>query len=204
MRVQTLNIEGMIYLYKNLFTKNNTPLAVLKKRVEQNYADFKAEILSLMDEEEIYDMAHRVAAVKDTYEQLTSDSDYLDEDDVTFLLRFHNPLEMVADYLQERQAGYPVEIDEALMELYNADNHEEHYLTIDFADELTEKYGDDVRIKIALLMETIEAGERYLRLSKLADNIATEDSTNLSRAFTHFEFDKDGFFIHEDEKEGCF
>ena len=89
----------------NLTKKNPTSLAILKERVEQNYADFKAEVLSLMDEEEIYDMAHRIAAVKDTYEQLTSDNDYLDEDDVAFLLKFYNPLEMVADYLQERQAG---------------------------------------------------------------------------------------------------
>jgi len=193
-------------LYKNLFKNNLTPLAALKERVVQNYADFKADTLSLMDEEEIYDMAHRIAAVKDTYEQLNSDADYLDEHDVDFLLRFHNPLEMVADYLQERQSGYPVEIDEALMELYNTDDHEENYLTVDFAEKLTKKYGDDVRIKAALLMETIEAGEKYVRLLKLTSTADADacDYGELAKPFKPYVFDEDGFIIYEDDGEGCF
>ena len=188
-------------------TKQLTPLALLKQRVEQNYADFKAETLSLLDEEEIYDMAHRIAAVKESYEQITGDSDYLDDDDVDFLLKFHNPLEMVADFLQERQAGYPVEIDEALMELFNTDNHEENYLTVDFANELIAKYGDDVRIKVALLMETIEAGNRYIRLLKLTsqdDSDEENELRELSSPFKPMDFDEDGYFIYEDDGEGCF
>ena len=197
----------MILLFKTHTKKDLNPLETLKKRVGQNYADFKAEVLCLMDEEEIYDMAHRIAAVQDTYEQLTGDMGYLDEDDAVFLVKFHNPLEMVADYLQERQAGYPVEIDEALMELYNADDLEENYLTVDFADELIKKYGDDVRIKVALLMETIEAGERYVSLLKLANNNDSDgvcDYSELATPFKPFDFDEDGFFIYEDDKEGCF
>jgi hypothetical protein len=186
--------------------KNLTPAAILKKRVEQNYADFKAEALSLLDEEELYEMAHRLAAVKDTYEQLTSDDvlDSLDEGEVEFLLKFHNPLEMTADYLQERQAGYPVEVDEALFELFSADDHEENYLTIDFAEELIAKYGSDVRIKVALLMEAIEAGDRYLRLLKLTRDADDKcDYEELCTPFKPLDFDEDGFFVYEDE-EGCF
>lgn len=197
----------MVYLNIIHCTKQLTPLALLKQRVEQNYADFKAETLSLLDEEEIYDMAHRIAAVKETYEQITGDSDYLDDDDVDFLLKFHNPLEMVADFLQERQAGYPVEIDEALMELFNTDNHEENYLTVDFANELIAKYGDDVRIKVALLMETIEAGNRYIRLLKLTsqdDSDEENELRELSSPFKPMDFDEDGYFIYEDDGEGCF
>jgi len=197
----------MVYLNIIHCTKQLTPLALLKQRVEQNYADFKAETLSLLDEEEIYDMAHRIAAVKETYEQITGDSDYLDDDDVDFLLKFHNPLEMVADFLQERQAGYPVEIDEALMELFNTENHEENYLTVDFANELIAKYGDDVRIKVALLMETIEAGNRYIRLLKLTsqdDSDEENELRELSSPFKPMDFDEDGYFIYEDDGEGCF
>jgi len=173
--------------------KNFTPLALLRKRVEQNYADFKAEML-IGDEEYIFDMAHMIAAVKDTYEQMTSDSDYLDDGDAEILLRFYNPLEMVADFLQERQAGCPVDINDALIGLYGTENLEESYITMDFAEELAEKYGDDVRVRIALLLETIEAGERYLQLMKLAD---LPDMG---------EFCDNGFFIFEDEDdgEGCF
>ena len=113
---------------KNTQTKkSHNLLMLLKKRVEQNYADFKAETL-MLDEEELFESAHRIAAVRDAYEQISNGgADYLDEGEVAFLLKFYNPLEITADYLQERQAGYPVEIDEALMERFNADNYEENY-----------------------------------------------------------------------------
>jgi len=142
----------------------------------------------MLDEEKLFESAHRIAAVMDTYEQITNeDTDYLDEDEATFLLKYYNPLEMVADYLQERQAGYPLEIDEALMELFNADNHEENYLTMEYAEELTDKYGDDVHMKTALLYETIEAGKRYVQLLKLIDTTDASD-----------------FFAYEGDEEGCF
>ena len=185
--------------------KNLAPLALLKKRVEQNYADFKAEML-MGDEEDVFDMAHRIAAVKDTYEQLISDEDYLDDDEAAFLLGFHNPLEMVADYLQERQAGYPVEIDEALMELFNADNHEEIYVTTSFAEELRRKHGDDITIKTALWLETFDTASQYLRLLKLAnlpDVFSTEDDCT-PKPFKMFDFGECGFFVFESDEEGCF
>jgi len=189
--IQPLYYEGMILLDKNLMYKNFTPLALLKKRAEQNYADFKAEML-IGDEEYIYEMAHRIAAVKDTYEQIINDSEYLDDGDAKILLRFHNLLEMVADYLQEVQAERPVDINDAFIELYGTENLEESYITMNFAEELRGKYGDDVRIKIALLLETIEAGERYLQLMKLTDLPDMDD------------FSESGFFIFEDDEEGCF
>ena len=189
--IQPLYYEGMILLDSNLTMKNFTPLALLKKRAEQNYADFKAEML-IGDEEYIYEMAHRIAAVKDTYEQIINDSEYLDDGDAKILLRFHNLLEMVADYLQEVQAERPVDINDAFIELYGTENLEESYITMNFAEELRGKYGDDVRIKIALLLETIEAGERYLQLMKLTDLPDMDD------------FSESGFFIFEDDEEGCF
>ena len=181
---------------KNLTSNNRTLLSLLRERVERNYSDFKSEML-MLGEEGLFDKAHRIAAVRDACEQITSeDADYLDEDDVAFLMKFYNPLEMVADYLQERQANYPVEIDEALMELFNAENHEENYLTMDLANELIEKYGEDEHIKIALLRETAEVGERYVRLLKLA-NTADKDG------FCDW-CDEDGYFIYEDDGEGYF
>jgi len=197
--IQPLYYEGTILLDKNL-----TPLALLKRRIEQNYADFKAETL-MSDAEDIFERAYRIAAVKDAYEQLTSDGDYLYDDEVTFLLGFYNPLEIVADYLQERQTGYPVEIDEALKELFNAGNHEENYLTIDFAEELRRKHGDDISIKIALRLETLDVAEKYLRLMKLTDlpDVFSPEA-DCKKPFKMFDFGKYGFFVFEDDGEGCF
>jgi len=143
--------------------KTNNEL--LKERIEQNYADFKTETLEL-DEESIYDMAGRVAAVKDAYEQLAT-YEYLDEDEAGYLLKFYNPLEMTADFLEAVRGGQLVEVDDALFEVFEQEDNEENYITIEFAEELRQEYGDDISIKNALLLETVKASKEFLRLWKL-------------------------------------
>ena len=196
----------MIILFNNRTMKNFTPLALLKKRVGQNYADFKTEILCLCDEEDIFEKAHRITAVKDCYEHITDESyNGLTDGEALFLLQFHNPLFIVADYLNP-----PVieeDVEDALEDVINADGLEESYLTVEFAEELAAKHGDDVRTKVALLRETIEAGERYVRLLKLASDDVSDETdlyNELVNPFKPMDFDEDGFFIYEDDEEGCF
>ena len=193
----------MITLNKSVTIKNPDPLALLKKRVAQNYADFKADML-MQDEEEIFDRAHRIAAVKDTYEQLTREDFYsLTEDEASFLLTFHNPLELVTDFLDGRVVED--DVDDALEEALNAEGLEDFYLTESYAKELMDKYGDAANIKNALLMETIEAGKRYLRLMKLTDTSCADDfHGGVVLPYEPLGFDVDGFFIYEDDGEGCF
>lgn len=185
-------------------------LELLKQRVAGNYANFKADVLT-MDDESIYDMAHRIAVVKDAYEQITGDGmDYMDEGEVEFLLKFYDPLEMVADYMEQSMSSeYPVDIDEAFCELLNDDNAGEKYLTMRFAEKLTDKYGEDMGIEIALLQETIEAGDRYVRLMKLTDLYDHEAYPHhdipLKPYGSVLDFDDDGFNVYEeDDEEGCF
>jgi len=141
----------------------------LRRRIERNYADFKADML-MLDSEDVYAMAHRIAVVEDAYHQMIGEDGLLDTDETIYLLKFYNPLEMIADALQDRQDGLPVEIDEALYELFDREDNEENYVTVALANELYHKYGGDICIKAALLMETIEAGQRYLQLLKLNDD----------------------------------
>ena len=150
--------------------KTNNQL--LKERIEQNYADLKSEMLTL-DEESIYGMAGRIAAVEDTYHQLTT-YDYLNEDEAEYLLKFYNPLEMTADFLEEIESGQLVEVDEALFELFEREDNEENYVTAELAEKLKKKYGAGMSIKLALLTETVEAGKEYFRLMKLLDDIDDE------------------------------
>jgi len=151
----------MINLKINLTKKNPTSLAILKERVEQNYADFKSEMLTL-DEESIYGMAGRIAAVEDTYHQLTT-YDYLNEDEAEYLLKFYNPLEMTADFLQEIESGQLVEVDEALFELFEREDNEENYVTAELAEELRRKHGADVSIKLALLRDELNPVKRTVK-----------------------------------------
>lgn len=171
--------------------QSSAVLELLTKRIEQNYADFKAWML-LLDEEDIFGNARRIADVTDTYEQLIeSGFCTLTDGEAIFLLQFHNPLEIVADFLSKRVIEE--DVDDALGEAINAEGLERRYLTVSFANELREKYGMDANIKIALLEETISAGLRYMRLMQMADN-ATET----------IRFSIDSFFDFEDDGEGCF
>jgi len=197
----------MIYLdYNNNYACRGT-LARLKQRVAGNYANFKAEMLSLC-EEEIYDNAQRIAIVKDVYEQITSNElDYMEQSEAEYLLRFYDPLEMIADYMEQVSIGeYSTDIDEAFIELMNDDKASDKYLTVSFAAQLAEKHGEHTPMQISLLQETIEAGEQYIRLLKLTHKVGTDDADIFASPFTIMGFDEDGFFIYEDEdnKEGCF
>ena len=149
-----------------------TNIERLKERIEQNYADFRADTLTL-DEESIYGMADKIAAVEDTYYQLMT-YEYADEDEAEYLLKFYNPLEMIADCLLEMRDDELVEIDEVLFALFDREDgeNEENYVTVELAEELKRKHGAD--IKIALLMETIEAGQRYVRMLQLTKDIDDE------------------------------
>ena len=150
----------------------------LMRRIKQNYEDFKMDML-LLDGEDMYAMAHKIAAVEDAYDWMSIPY-FLDEEDSEYLLRFYNPLEMLADCIEGQQICDDDEIHEALNELFAQEDNEENYITAALARELMLKYGSDVSIKLALLTETIEAGQRYIGLLKLSDDI---DSTLCAGCF---------------------
>jgi len=142
-----------------------TDKELLIERIRRNYADFRSETL-VLGEEAIYNMARVISAIEDTYCQLT-EFDYLEDHQAEYLLEFDNPLGMVADCLKDMRDGELVEIDEALIELFDQESHEENYITAKFAEELRQKHGSGISISVALLLEAIEAGERYMELRNL-------------------------------------
>ena len=144
--------------------KTNNEL--LKERIERNYTDFKSETL-LLDERSIYDMSGRITAVEEAHYHMTK-HDYLRESEAEYLLEYDNPLEMITDCLMGMRGDGTVEMDEVLYVLLNQEDHEENYITVELAEELRQKHGSGVSISIALLLETIEAAERYVRLLKLS------------------------------------
>jgi len=190
--------------YNNTYACHST-LALLKQRVAGNYANFKAEMLTL-GEEEIYDKAQRIAIVKDVYEQIIGNElDYMEQSEAEYLLRFYDPLEMIADYIEQAAIGeYSTDIDEAFIELMNDDTATAKYLTVNFAAYLTDKHGENTPMRVSLLQETIEAGERYIGLLKLTNKVGTDDAEDSASPFKIMGFDEGGFFIYEDDEEGCF
>lgn len=74
----------------------------LKNRLDENYAVF-VESLQRKTVSELIAMAPEIIAAKQCYEELL---DACDADDVAFLLRFNDPLEVVRGYWASEITGY--------------------------------------------------------------------------------------------------
>ena len=74
----------------------------LKKRLDENYAAF-IDSLQGKTASELIAMAPEITAAQQLHEELL---DACDEEDVEFLLRFDNPLEVVRGYWESEITGY--------------------------------------------------------------------------------------------------
>ena len=71
----------------------------LIRRVKRNFEDYKASVLKL-DKQRIFDRASEIAAYSRVSHYLQNMHGY-DEDELDYLLRFQNPLELIADHYRE-------------------------------------------------------------------------------------------------------
>ncbi len=74
----------------------------LRQRLQENYAAFM-EQLQGKTVSEVIAMAPEITAAQQLHEELL---DACDDDDVAFLLRFDNPLELVRGYWESEITGY--------------------------------------------------------------------------------------------------
>ena len=76
----------------------------LMRRIERNFADYKAAVLKL-DKQSIFDKAAEIAAVKRVVHYMTKIHGYY-ERDIDYLLKFQNPLKLIADRYQVNTRAY--------------------------------------------------------------------------------------------------
>lgn len=76
----------------------------LIRRIERNFSDYKASILRL-DKQSIFDKASEISAVKRVLHYMTNIHGYY-ERDIDYLLKFPNPLKVVADRYQVNTRAY--------------------------------------------------------------------------------------------------
>ena len=134
----------------------------LLERIEQNYEDFKTTVVQL-DGDCVFELAPMIAAVKDVHFYMTT-HDWADMDQTEFLLKFENPLRLLADCWEEesedRGAGFGKMLDRIVSDDY--EDFTESYITVSRANELRDKYGDDISIEGAIISEIVELGRRFL------------------------------------------
>ena len=140
-------------------------MEMLKERIEDNYEDFKALMLSL-DAETIFDSARRIAATTDVVFYLNN-YNLVDDEAAAYLLDFSEPLKLLADVWEEMLEDGECDFSEAIEMVLDSDSNEENYMTLAMEGKLRHKYGEDADITSALVAEIVEAGSRYLELQEL-------------------------------------
>jgi hypothetical protein len=133
------------------------------ERVKQNYEDFKRTTLQL-DEDSIFEYAPTIAAVQDVYFYMTT-HDWADAEQTEYLLQFENPLRLLADLWEEENEDRGADFGDMLDKISD-DGYEdftEGYITVTLADELRDKYGDDIPLDGAIICEIVELGKKLFK-----------------------------------------
>ena len=142
---------------------------LLMERIKRNYEDFKDDTLGLVDGDLIYGMAEKIAAIENVY-MLTQEPCWIEEAEAAYLLEFAEPLRMLADVWEDVQLDVAGEFRTIVDEVLDADDNNEHYITIGYANELRQKYGANVDVREALFNEVMETGKRITLLRNMLDD----------------------------------
>ena len=130
------------------------------ERIEQNYEDFKASAVQL-DGGSLYELAPTIAAVEDVYFYMST-HDWADAAQTAYLMQFENPLRLLADAWEEENEDRGADFGDLLDKISGGEYEDftDDYMTADLADELREKYGDDVPLDGAIICEIVELGKK--------------------------------------------
>jgi len=145
----------------------------LRERLEQNYDDFREDMLS-KDSESVFENARQIAAMEDVVFYMNT-HDWVDESEAAYLLDFTEPLKLIADAWEEQLDDGDCHFRAVLKSVLNDEENEERYMTLALENELRDKYGDDVSITGALLTELVEVGSRYLELRGIYEGLGADD-----------------------------
>ena len=136
---------------------------LLMARIEQNYEDYEKSVTQL-DSETLFELAPTIAAVKDVYFYMTT-HDWADAEQGEYLLQFENPLKLLADLWEEKSEDRDADFGDMIDMLYGDayEDYTESYVTVSLADELRDKYGDDMPIDGAIICEIVELGKKLYK-----------------------------------------
>ena len=133
----------------------------LSERLKENLAFFKEFILR-HDKALIYVMARDIAAVEDAYWQLTTQTDF-DDDDAEFLLKFKNPLVVIADMWASHLDEQGVDFDGVLYEFYDDEMLKQHPLVSDPEEVSGDEFDAAMFEFLDTLVETSKSVLGYLK-----------------------------------------
>lgn len=91
----------------------------IKEMLELNFEERMLE--NLLDCQNAFvEASRRFALFTEIHDRLTASPDMLDADDMEYLLLFENPLEIIADYMEDRMNDF-ADLDDVLAEVFEDD-----------------------------------------------------------------------------------
>ena len=131
-------------------------LSLLRGCIERSFDEFKAEMTQL-DSESVFRLAPIINAVCNVHFYITN-YEWADEEALEFLLKFDNPLKLLADAWEEYSDDRRDEFSVMLAKLVEngVGDLSDYHITAEYANELREKHGKDVPLISAVLNELIE------------------------------------------------
>lgn len=113
-------------------------ISKLRDQLEQNYDDFRKEMLSC-NRETIFNSAMRIAAMGDVFFYM-SVHDWVDESEAAYLLDFVDPLTLIAEAWEEHLTNGERHFRGVLDAILGNENNEELYMTLVQEREARESY----------------------------------------------------------------
>jgi len=144
---------GIRFSHEKTLTNNE----LLRERIEHGYARYKASIVQL-DNKAIFEQASQIACVTEVHTILTHHPNLLDEENAAYLLRFENPLLLLANEWRNYSVVYGADFEGFIAELVDEPETEKD-VKVTIINELVEKYGVDMPIFESALLEIVELGQ---------------------------------------------
>jgi hypothetical protein len=117
----------------NMKRSLTTKKSMLLNRIENNYNCFQISLRGV-SRTNLINMAGRIAAVNETYEMLTKDYAWDEEDEINFYLLFCDPLTIIAHAWESRRNDMTTDLEDAMFDVAYSDKILSEYPLIDGVD----------------------------------------------------------------------
>ena len=144
----------LIFAHGKTLTNNE----LLRERMELCFARYKLSVMQL-GSEAIFNKADQIKHITDIYSIFSFPNTWLNEADAGFLLRFENPLLLLANEWRNHSMIFGTCFLDFL-EAIKSKDESEHGVEIEIITELIEMHSVDTPIFEGALIELVELGKR--------------------------------------------
>jgi len=152
--------------------KQQTNITLLHERLARNLAVYKNQ-MDGMGIDFIFICSADIAAYCEIYDYLTGEG-FDNENEAAFLLQFDSPLAMLASEWVYHKQVYDDSVGE-FVSFFIEDGDTSEFMPVSLVDELYEKYGGDIPLNTACLLELVGMGKSLFAMLETAADYAFDN-----------------------------